>query len=427
MKFVSAAQNYKSGHFPDLLQLQKAFLDPKFKVYALATQNNLKDHEKARGTTFDFTFAVEPCYKDEGIHISPLGKKELPEMPQYQDLVQRAVKVMIANLMEHVMEESSSEHCKIRWAVKASITPGNEDNLWISSMQVNVSALKQPIEEALKKAGQPHLDGNENPTMYTVILFLGRYPQNYHPGYRHFFTTRMSVPVKMYASAIITGRQLHGSRGAGYYPAGYVAPHTPTPEEQGFVYPNFLGYGRVNLTGYPRNNCLEAASGKVSKQQWEPFALRVFGTMRNWMEWKMRWFIKEHIKVICPDPAYWCERFSWLENGIRHTPRLWIAQLCFEWAGKETPKYNALHKAILASGCGVIVPKPEGTEEKPKKPRAKRPKRAPGEPIVRVRCDGVASTGVRCQITFQPKADDSTRCGFHTKNRKKEKDAGKEE
>jgi hypothetical protein len=48
---------------------------------------------------------------------------------------------MTAILKEHLAYETSMEFRKIRWAVKATITAGDEDNQWLSQIQINMSKI----------------------------------------------------------------------------------------------------------------------------------------------------------------------------------------------------------------------------------------------------------------------------------------------
>ncbi|KAE9366423.1 hypothetical protein N431DRAFT_446585 [Stipitochalara longipes BDJ] len=392
IKFILAEQNRRSGNWPDLLEIQKYLLEPSWKDNALAVQESPKDYLKKRGTTFDITFTTEPGNKPSGIHVSNIAQ----QASQAQDhCVRRLIKVMTAILEEHLHDKTSLKHRNIRWAVKASITAGNEDSRWLSHIQINVTKLEQDLGASLKRAGHAQFDKNDMVSYWTVIYFLSQFPENYHPGLMAIYSTRVCCPCKTYGAVIMTGMHPHSGKGKGFLSAGYTRP----PNQPVLKYPKLpahLPYTRLHAVGYPRNNNIQGHALQISNELT---------------------YIKAKIEVIKEDPQYWCDKFSCIdENGATHKPRIEIAQMCFQYAAYawlDHPDHKNLHKALLASGVGTKLPLDENAPARPK--RAPRPKRPIGAPIPRVTCDGICANGKRCSVSFQVKADGNTRCGRHTK------------
>ena len=415
-KYVSPAQNKASGHWPDMLEIQKYLLQPSWKRNALAVQEDPKRHEETRGTTFNITFSTEPGNKPSGIHVANIAK--LGD-EAHRDCVRRITKVMTAILKEHLADETSMEFRKIRWAVKATITAGDENNRWLSHIQINISNIDMGLAASLKKAGTPHIDKNDWPTMWTVLLFLSHYPENWNPGVLAIYSTRVCCPCDKYGACIMTATHPHSGRGKGVFPAGYVRPPKRAGEEE-LIYPALpadLPYQRINATGYPRNNNIQDHLPQISKELYDPSALGAFGTPQNWIEFQLRVHIKTYIEVIRDDPQYWYERFTYAdENGVTYQPRLWVAELSFqyaEYAFSDVPQHKKLHKAVLSSGVGSTLPPDENAPPKEKRP--KRQARALGESIVKVRCEGTRTNGERCRVSFQARADGITLCARHLK------------
>ncbi|PMD34545.1 hypothetical protein L207DRAFT_533870 [Hyaloscypha variabilis F] len=415
MRYISPAQNKASGHLPDLVEIQKYLLEPSWKEDALAAQDNPKQYKKDRGSTFDLTFSTEPGNKDSCIHVAKLAQNDTEE---HKDCVQRLIKVMTAILDEHLSAETSLEHRKIRWAMNASITAGNEDNRWLSHIQINVTELDQGLKVSLKRAGRAHFDRNDMPTSWSVILFLSHFPDDYHPGIMAIYSTRVCCPCETYGAAVLTGTHPHSGAGKGFLPEGYVKPSKPSTESD-TDYPKLpahLPYTRLHAVGYPRNNNIQARSNEINIELYHLNALGAFGTAQNWVEFKLRTYIKHCIDVIREDPQYWCDKFEYRdENGVTYKPRLWVAQMCFDYAKYawlDHPEHKKLHKALLAAGVGSTLPRDENAPTKPKRP--KRKPRPRGEPITKVQCDGLTAAGKRCTVTFQPKPNGNTRCARHT-------------
>jgi hypothetical protein len=415
-KYVSPAQNKRSGHWPDMLEIQKYLLEPTWKENALAVQDHPNRYKKTRGSTYDLTFSTEPGNQPSGIHISNIAQQGTEA---HRDCVRRIIKVMTEILEEHLADETSLEHRKIRWAVKASITAGDENNKWISHIQINVTDIDMGLGASLKKAGNPHFDQNDMPSMWTVLLFLSYYPEDYNPGILAIYSTRVCCPCVRYGACIMTGTHPHSGRGKGRLPLDYVRPSTRSGEMD-LEYPDLpphLVYSRLHAAGYPRNNNMQCHLPQISVELYKPFAIGAFGTPQNWVEFQLRTHIKTCIEVMIEDPQYWCDKFTYTDkNGINYKPRLWVAELCFryaDYAWLDTPEHNGLHKALVASGVGSKLPPNENAPSKPKPLRRKA--RALGAPLVKFTCDGLTSKGERCKKTFQPKPDSNTRCGFHQK------------
>ena len=420
MKFVSAAQNIASGHLPDLIEIQKYLLEESWKENALSVQANQKQYLKDRGSTFDLTFSTEPGNRDGCIHVSKVAK---PNTTAHNDCVRRLIKVMTAMLEEHLSQEVSVGWRQVRWAVKASITAGDPDNEMLSHIQINVTRMPQGLHTSLRRAGGAHFDKNDEVTLWSVLLFLSHFPDNYHPGIMSVYSTRVCCPCETYGGVIFTGTHPHSGSGKGPLPAGYNKPAKSAELSNISPLPAHLHYTRLHAVGYPRNNNIEAQANQISQELGQPSALGAFGTAINWAEWKMRTYIRQYIEVIRQDPQYWCDQFAFVDNfGWPQKPRLFIAKLCFDHAEVswlDHPEHKKLHKALLDAGVGTTLPPDENT---PKKPTKFRRKRALGEPITKVQCDGTTVRGTRCSTVFQPKLDGSTRCKIH-----REEDSGSDD
>jgi len=416
MKFVSAAQNIASGHLPDLIEIQKYLLEKSWKKEALALQDNEKEYLKSRGSTFDLTFSTEPGNKLGCIHVSKVAKTNTAA---HNDCVQRLIRVMTAILNEHLAGEVALEHRQIRWAVNASITAGNEDNQWLSHIQLNVTELQQGLPASLKRAGHAYFDKNDEPSLWSVLLFLSHLPDNYHPGILAVYSTRVCCPCETYGAVVFTGTHPHSGSGKGPLPSNYSKPPKPAHLLNIPPLPAHLPYTRLHAVGYPRNNNIEARERQVNDELDQPSALGAFGTAQNWAEWKMRRYIKQNIEVITPDPLYWCDRFAYYDNfGIIQTPRLFIAELCIQHADVawlDHPEHTKLHNAILAAGVGKKLPRDENAP--PKKPKNRQKKAPGGPPITKVQCDAMTSRGKQCKRMFTPKLDGNTKCGKHTEKK----------
>lgn len=360
--YVSPEENHKAGLFSDMFELQKYLLEPKWQKDAIAAEKNPSEHIARRGNTVDMTFSQEPGHHAAGTHLSMSSQQGSPE---HQRMVQCMIRTATAILTQHVTA-TTGQQSKIRWAVNASITAGNEDNLWLTSIQVNCSKLQEKDTKTLKLKGHKHFDKNDVPTQWTVILFLPHYPDNYYPGYLAVYSTQVCCRCDRFGALVFTGRHLHGGVGRGYHPDGYVSPPL-VPGQSKLVYPkvpDHLPHARIHVTAYPRMELMNPAVDALDPLLYTPMALSAFGTARNWAEFKLRYFLKQNIEVITQDPIYWCEKFSWVENGVTYYPRRWIAEMCFQFAQYgwlDIPEVGKLHKALLSSGLVVSCPQENRT------------------------------------------------------------------
>lgn len=171
-KYITPKQCRDAGLFGDMAIIQKHYLDKEYIERMLAVQSDPKNYKKSRGTGFDTAWSTEPNHKFD---LSKIAQHHEENTDILQCLASAIIKKHVTHLKEDIYFH--------QWVKKAAPTYGNEDQMWLTSTQVNVSDIGVNLEIALKAKGCTHTDPNDVPMVPGVILSLATYPPDSTMGF----------------------------------------------------------------------------------------------------------------------------------------------------------------------------------------------------------------------------------------------------
>ncbi|KAE8442620.1 hypothetical protein EG329_002977 [Mollisiaceae sp. DMI_Dod_QoI] len=401
-KYVSPQENSTSGHFEDMLYIQKHYLCKQYKEAMLAVQNNPKEHIKTRGTGYDTAWSVEPNHK---FNLSKIAQYHASN----KEVLKRQAKVAGAILREHVPHLKEKMFFR-QWVVGAAATFGHHDQNWLTSAQVNVSDIGENLKSALKAKGHVHIDYNDVPTLYTVMFFLSHAEKDFYHGKFIDYAIRTACEAAPYGALILSSKDPHSGRGYGFYDpklSHHMRYTYPTDLKLPTI-PDEIPFGRVTLPNYPRNDCWSAVKNKPNPALLTDAALAVFGTMRNMYEYRLRYNMAKRDEADVRTPEEWCEAYSWIENGIKETPRLNIAEEGLKDDKELDQMYQDFTHMTLDVGCGRYMPETPGQPKKKKK--GGRQVQGKG---VKAACRGFKKNKKACQKSFLSTRRANVYCAYH--------------
>jgi hypothetical protein len=253
------------------------------------------------------------------------------------------------------------------WAAEGSLTIG-EDNVNVSSIQVNFSRLDEAMEKGLKCKAHIHIDKNDDPTRLSIVLFLSKFPKDVFPGRFNITSAGLTCSAETFGALVFTGRHPHCGSGVGRYPESLPSDSKLRVQlPDGIEYPELDDENypdiRINAILYPRRDCMKQGATPLRRLS-DGKALGAFVTQRAQREFEVRQFIKHNIGTdITIDEIQ--KVFSW-QNAKREAlyPRRWIIELALKYSGTRNQEMADRHEAALVTGCGDRLPADEETKKK---------------------------------------------------------------
>jgi len=352
-RYVSPQTTFEAGLWPELMKAQRTLAHRKCIDKLMSAEVGLSAHLKKRGTCFDLGFTT--CPGGAGIQPGRMALRKDPEMIELnRTLISLYTKIL--NIAFPDREEGAFERS---WATNGSLTMG-ENNLHVSSIQVNFSQIGEAVEKGLKCKAHIHLDKNDDLTRLTIMLFLSKFPMNMFPGRFNITSAGLTCPADTFGALVFTGRHPHCSSGLGKYPdelpldsplrsklpAGLEYPQLPSK-----THPPI----RINAVMYPRLHCMRPGKTPL-RRLYGKEALGAFVTRRAQREFEARQFIKQNIGTSKTRDEIQ-NMFSWQdENGKTLYPANWIVDLGLKHAGKPNQEMEDRHEAALFIGFGNRIP-----------------------------------------------------------------------
>jgi len=350
-KLITPMEAQAHGFLGRLFDLQRLVLSKDI-------QRALSNSKNKKPNTWTIGFSVQPGHQDGGIQIGPASKNGGSIITK----VLSDSAILAHEMLVHGFEETTSEVYESQWIGEASIALGSELNQSVTSLQINISEPAQNLgdENALGSAGKLHVDKADNDGSFSIVFFLSYLSDDYFPGRFVLPGPKLACTTALGSTLIFKGSCLHFGVTPGPYPNDlpFDSPlRYRRPKE--VVYPKFPSstpYRRVVLVNYPTRTLMSPEFTKLRDEVFSSSALSVFGTKRNFQEWKMKFAIK-NAPYLKNDPDYWCERYSWNEDGDLKSPRRSIADKALQLVADKSPHKTAWNNIILANqsiSCGKI-------------------------------------------------------------------------
>lgn len=106
-------------------------------------------NRKRTGTVYNITWSVEPNSKKESIRPGIIAKKRDPEVMRMVQLTSE-----ISFRLIKAADGAWTEEHERQWIKEASLTCGGGDNKSITSIQVNLTAIKKSDEVGEESGGE---------------------------------------------------------------------------------------------------------------------------------------------------------------------------------------------------------------------------------------------------------------------------------
>ncbi|KUJ07751.1 uncharacterized protein LY89DRAFT_352338 [Mollisia scopiformis] len=322
-------------------------------------------------------------------------------------LIVQAISKIVKSTLTKFYPEMNHPIFRWQWVKSAAATYGDPDQIWHTSIQVNVSAIGADQVQAIKGKGKAHIDRNDMPYALSLILFLSHAPENFYHGRFVSYGVKAACECAPYGSLLLMSKLPHGCTGYGYYdpelpqqmrynyPPGLIIP----------VVPKEYGFGRIVAVSYGRNTCYKSNINIPNPDLLTDAALPVLGSYRAMYEYRIRYQMTKRDKDDTTTAEEWSEKFSWMENGRKETPKMEIATIALE----ENPVYEkmmtAMKEMFLDAGCGMMMP---GDGPKPKTGR-----RGGLLGEVKIRCHRINVNKKQCAIPLYVRRWGNTFCKRH--------------
>ncbi|KAH6665478.1 hypothetical protein B0J14DRAFT_660650 [Halenospora varia] len=412
--YVSPKMTEDLGLTERLMKIQRFCLNPANIDKMVKCER--RGHLRRRGWCFDGTLAVEQGNKPHGCKVCRQAQMNDPEFIEYVRLVGEAQNIIINS----VAPEANGEAQFRRWCIEASLTMGIDGNYSASSYQANITLGNGTLEFSLKSKGHLHTDVNDDPTLWTVVIFLPNCPKRHYAGRFIIASSRLICPGEAFGALVFSGKTVHGAKAVAPYPDEVTDAIIDAYKACLGVHKvdRDVGLGRCNIPVYPRNNLMRARPEQLHPDLFdEAKMLPAFGgSRRAFHTWKMRvWMKKQFLDqsqdILTMSPEQVCDMFTWVnEDGVTKKPLLLIAQTALEAKGKVDPEWESLHKDLLEVGCG------SGPAKKfnPTKRKASEMVGEDGEELERGRCDYLTwKSGTQCVKLGWKVAEGMFRCTLH--------------
>jgi len=415
-RYLSPTETFSANLWPELSSTQCTLANKECLVLLKKSQGgSLTSHLKKRGTCFDLAFTS--CPGGAGIQPGPMALRN--------DLEMTGLNATLISLYNKILElafpDREKEAFAQSWAAEGSLTIG-EDNVNVSSIQVNFSRLDEAMEKGLKCKAHIHIDKNDDPTRLSIVLFLSKFPMDVFPGRFNITSAGLTCSAETFGALVFTGRHPHCGSGVGRYPESL-----PSDSKLRAQLPDSIGYPelddenypdiRINAILYPRRDCMKQGATPLRRLS-DGKALGAFVTQRAQREFEVRQFIKHNIGTdITIDKLQ--KVFSW-QNAKRETlyPRRWIIELALKYSGTRNQELADRHEAALVTGCGDKLPADEETKKKraediKRRKEGKKMRRETALARGKVQCmQYIARRKKQCEGYFYPK-DEVLGCKRH--------------
>ncbi len=397
-------------------------------------QNMLKsaehpEHKKRSPNKYEGAVSVIPGH--QGVRGSRCATKYPAQMAPILAVIAKCRQ----KILEHACPEITDKESIYleQWVHEAWLTFGHEDNKSATSCQFNYSGAFVDLKQALGNKGAFQTDGNDDCRCPTVMFMMENLPKEIYPGRFSIGGLGLTCSAKRFGTLVFSARYGHSGSAvarAAVEAIDEVVAELPADsadrtflqgQKRELLDPQTHDEQRVNIITYCRQDAMRARPGEVDDNLLDAEkSLGTFGTMRNAMEWKMRFLYKRDAAVRDLDVDDLLEKFSWInEEGEQEQPARWIAQeLCHPKRSREAreKEWADLHKAALFSDSGNRVP---GQELTPGGKGREDVQRRKIEGTRKMRCRWGRGTEKRCkgQFYLDKGRERDTRCWRHPYDR----------
>ncbi|ESZ89530.1 hypothetical protein SBOR_10086 [Sclerotinia borealis F-4128] len=246
------------------------------------------------------------------------------------------------------------------------LTFGDEGNKFFSIVQYNYSGADiDSLELAIGDVGALHVDGYDDPTLWTVLLILSNIPKGYWPGRTFVLSLRVYAIMGPMTAIVFKAVHPHISLGPSPMADFRRAPYRNYLSDDVLIMdPELYHQSRLAAVCYPKKAIMRKSPALIRRStpailqmtnglrsslpEAHPVAIAAFGTRRNQMESLARLEAHDMCTQVCintalimPSANWFAEKWRWKENGVIMTPRVSRIQAVIDGHGKENEWYTA--------------------------------------------------------------------------------------
>ncbi|EMR81523.1 hypothetical protein BcDW1_9856 [Botrytis cinerea BcDW1] len=262
------------------------------------------------------------------------------------------VAIAAGHLLANCTPKEVLDHLAKQAESAVPVTFGHEDNKFFSTVQYNYSGVEiESLEVSLGNFGALHIDGHDDPTLWTVLLVLSNIPESYWPG--RTFVSSLRIYATMGPMTALVFKAVHPHISLGPIPMG----KSERPRLVAVCYPKEKVM-RETPTLIRRSTplILQTIKGlRSSLPEAHPIAIAAFGTRRNQMEFLARLEAHDKTKIHRINPSLkmptadlFVQLWSWEENGVTMTPRVSRIQAVLDGDGETRKWYMDYSKKCVS-------------------------------------------------------------------------------
>ncbi|CZT01963.1 uncharacterized protein RCO7_05442 [Rhynchosporium graminicola] len=459
-------QNMKDlGLWEKLVELQSIIVKPEMAPHLASLETT--QNRKRTGTVYNITWSVEPNSKDGSIRPGIIAKKRDPEVMRMVELTTE-----ISFALVKTADGSWTEEHERQWIKEASLTCGGGENKSITSIQVNLTAIKREdeldedllgeeqdisekdedpghggaasahqhtalndhdtaygeseesdsikageelMEETLKQKSHVHKDSHDERRNFSTILFLNHVPEDHFVGRFNITNLRLTCTCIPYSALVFTANNPHGGSGFAPYAAD-LSPDSPLRFKRAIglefpVFPADTPFTRCLTIAYSRQDCMRARTRQLNPSIWGKTALGGFINHKAQSNWMIRHAIRDCVDIGVPNPSIqdYLAKFSWVEDGKKCFEDRKLVKEALRLRGTDNTEWEIMLKLTGYNSAHIKHDHPSRYES-PKQRRARLVREGLGGAAY---CTALTAVGTRC-IAFLAKDVGGTKmCANH--------------
>ncbi|RAL64915.1 hypothetical protein DID88_001507 [Monilinia fructigena] len=271
----------------------------------------------------------------------------------------RLIAIAARHLLESCAPKKVLEHLQKQAESAVPLTFGDERNkyFYVASLEL-----------AIGDVGALHIDGHDDPTLWTVLLILSNIPKGYWPGRTFISSLRVYATMGPMTALIFKAVHPHVSMGPVSMGNSNRAPYQSyLPKSIEIMDHSLYHHSRLAAVCYPKKTImrkspalirrstpaiLQRRSGlRSSLPEAHPVAIAAFGSCRNQMEFlarleahDMMTQVRINPALILPSADWFAQKWRWREDGEIMAPTVSRIQAVIDGLSDEDAGWYAAYQ-----------------------------------------------------------------------------------
>ncbi|KAB8296385.1 hypothetical protein EYC80_009135 [Monilinia laxa] len=281
----------------------------------------------------------------------------------------RLIAIAARHLLESCAPKEVLDHLKKQSESAVPLTFGDEHNKYFSTVQYNYSGADvASLELAIGDVGALHIDGHDDPTLWTVLLILSNIPKGYWPGRTFISSLRVYATMGPMTALIFKAVHPHVSMGPISMENSNRAPYQSyLPKSIEIMDHRLYHYSRLAAVCYPKKTIMRKSPALIRRStpailqrriglrsslpEAHPVAIAAFGSCRNQMEFlarleahDMMTQVRINPALIMPSADWFAQKWRWRQDGEIMTPTVSRIQAVIDGPSDEDSEWYAAYQ-----------------------------------------------------------------------------------